>query len=152
MAEIMNGNLPLGVNMSAAGGLKSGGEAWRGFGSSWFGQDAVAREDWLRSEQSANNAMYRQLALTRQAQEFEREMSNTAYQRAVADMKAAGINPVLALGHGGGAASVPSGSAGSASGGYSAPSYTDPLPGVIKTVAGLVLSLVPGGKKIKVGF
>jgi hypothetical protein len=39
--------------------------------------------------------------------EFQREMSGSAYQRAVADMKAAGINPMLAAKQGG--ASTPMG-------------------------------------------
>ena len=38
---------------------------------------------------------------------FQREMSNTSYQRAVEDMKAAGLSPMLAYSQGG--ASVPTG-------------------------------------------
>ena len=50
--------------------------------------------------------------------DFEREMSNTAYQRAVSDMRAAGLNPALMF-NSATSASSPSGSVASYSGGYS---------------------------------
>lgn len=46
--------------------------------------------------------------------EFQERMSSTSYQRAVEDMKKAGLNPILAFANGG--ASTPGGSAGTISG------------------------------------
>lgn len=52
-----------------------------------------------------NEANAKQAAMNR---EFQADQSGTAYQRAVADMKAANLNPMLAYGQGG--ASTPAGS------------------------------------------
>lgn len=142
--DASSGALPSGLATSAVG------NTWRGFGSSWFNANAVAKEDFARNEQAANNQYLRQMALDEAARDFEERMSNTAYQRAMADMKAAGLNPILAYSQGG--ASTPSGSSGSASGGYHAARNEDGLSTLLKAVAGLVTKVVAGGKPTAVIF
>lgn len=66
----------------------------------------------LFQQSSADKAMEFSAAEAQKNRDYQTHMSNTAYQRAVADLQAAGLNPILAVTQGG--ASSPAGTAGSA--------------------------------------
>lgn len=68
-----------------------------------------------RSQSNTNAASAHEAALNR---DFQESLSNTAYQRATADMKSAGLNPMLAYSQGG--ASTPGGNMAS----FTAPKVT----------------------------
>lgn len=90
----------------------AGGSAWGPIGAGigaigggivdWIGGQKANDQNW--DEFVSNQAWNTQEIAN--AQQLEVDMSNTAYQRAVRDMKAAGINPMLAVQNGG--ASTPS--------------------------------------------
>lgn len=136
-------------------------------GRNWLGQFLGMgadsdMEDWKRNEQSANNAFVRDmLAMQEQnifnaneaqkSRDFQERMSNTAYQRAVSDMKLAGINPVFAFQQGG--ASTPSGvsaSSGSSGGrsGSSVGSRDRSGSGAAALIANLVGGIVAASAKL----
>jgi len=64
-------------------------------GASWFGQSSANRASAKESQKQMD---------------FQERMSSTAYQRAKADMEAAGINPLIAFSSGASGASTPAGS------------------------------------------
>lgn len=134
---------------------------------------AEAIHNWQRSEASASVGFERSKYLQDQAMQynakeaetnraFQLMMSNSAYQRSMADMKAAGLNPILAYAKGG--ASTPGGSAGSvgagsgsqgssssasgpaASGGVAAGAHAAPVHGLISP--GVVSTAIETAKAV----
>lgn len=75
------------------------------------------------NQEIADQANQFNTAQTAAQMDFQKEMSNTAYQRAVKDMQAAGLNPMLAYHQGG--AHAPQGSAATAT----IPQFKSPLTG-----------------------
>lgn len=94
-----------------------------GGGASFLG--AITGNQVSRANaQDANNMSQ---SNAREQMAFQERMSNSAYQRAMVDMKTAGLNPMLAYSQGG--ASAPSG----ASGSVTTPDYQDPLGPAVNT-------------------
>ncbi|UPW41858.1 DNA pilot protein [Peromfec virus RodF5_7] len=138
-----NGNASMNTTPYANSDWTSGSVGtYRGFGADWFNAENIAKEDWVRQEQSAQNAFERSLYQNQLNNDFnaseaqkdrdfqsqeattaynrQRELRQTAYQDTISDLKAAGINPLLAVTQGASSsASVQSASGSRASSGSS---------------------------------
>lgn len=96
-----------------ASGVISGGAGLLGGAISSQGQSATNAQQMafaVQQQQAAQTFNHDEAVLNR---DWQKEMSSTAYQRAMADMRAAGLNPIMAAGNGG--ASTPGGASGSIS-------------------------------------
>lgn len=105
----------------------------------------VESYDWLGrtfDPQGFNAAFNAQQAQINR--DYQERLSNTAYQRGVADMKAAGLNPYMVYSSGGSSASTPSGSSAYTSGGGNLNSIV----GVAEAVGTTIGSLANAAYKI----
>lgn len=104
-----------------AAAISAGGSLLGGMMGAAGQQQTNAKQMEFQNEQRYLSQLYNTAEAQKQ-RDWQQEMSSTAYQRAMADMRAAGLNPMLAYSQGG--ASTPSGAAGSI--GYSGTTLGNP--------------------------
>lgn len=122
--------------------------------------------DWITGNMAAglasDNEFARNWALQKDSQnfnsaeaakqrEYETEMSNTSYQRAVADLEAAGLNKYSLFMNADGA-STPSGSAASSSANRVSAANTNGIGSLLAKIASIAVSAYSAGQIAKNGF
>lgn len=124
---------------------------YQNWGSSILNGNNKALEDFYNQEVALDNQLRRDLYAqerlnqfnaqeAQKTRDFEERMSSTAYQRAIADLKKAGLNPVLAYSQG--SASTPQTSSASSSGVRSSRNYSKSENKELGVLAGLIVDLL----------
>lgn len=118
------------------------------FGGGLFGAGASIYGNIIQGkqqQQNAQNQFWYNLALQQQSQMWNKQMADTQYQRSVADLRAAGLNPILAAG----GFTPAGGSAGGAS--VSQADSTNPVEGAASSAEQLA-KLGPAIDAVKTGI